>query len=139
MPDGDDESDERDVVAADSKITAAAGKIPLELIPFGAMKGPSRVFGYGKNKHGHGNFHNAHLNDGAADRYIGGLLRHIAEMQEANGKFTAKSIVHLDDESGLPDIDHAICGLLMLRAIMVKSGVLSEDPGVGNEPPGDER
>lgn len=45
-------------------------------------------------------------------------------------KFTnIESCVALDAESGLPHIDHAIAGLVMLRARMCKAGALPADPG----------
>jgi len=135
---GGADSDQPDVAMAkprDSKIAAAAAKIPLELIPLQALRGAARVFGYGKKKHGHGNFLLAHVDDGAIDRYTGGFLRHLSDCQQLDGKFTAESLAHLDAESGLPEIDHAICGLVMLRAIAIKCGVLPADPGLGNEPP----
>lgn len=119
----------------DSKIVAAANKVPLDLVPLAALKGPARVYGYGSKKHGAGNYYNAVLEDGAAARYAGGMLRHLSRIQEPNGLFTAKSLAVLDEESGLPEIDHLICGLLMLRTIATKCGALPEDPGVGKEPP----
>lgn len=129
----DDEGDE--VNPVDSKIATAFAKVGFQNVTLCELTGVARVKTYGAKKHGHGNYYNAHLDDGAAARYMGGLLRHVAAMQEPNGTWTAESITKLDDESGLPEIDHAICGLLMLRGIAVKSGAMSQDPGVGNEPP----
>lgn len=118
----------------DSKIAAAALKPPLNLIAMRALIGPSRVKDFGKKKHGHGNFYKATFDDGAPDRYFGGILRHYAAIQEPDGRFTRESLAKRDDESGLPEIDHLICGLLMLRQILTKEGVLPEDPGQGKEP-----
>jgi hypothetical protein len=49
-------------------------------------------------------------------------------MQDPSGLWTPESLAARDDESGWPHIDHAICGLIMLRGIMVKSGALAADP-----------
>lgn len=120
---------------SDQKIKAAAGKPPLAMIPLRALKGVARVFGYGAKKYAPGNFLTAQLEDGAGERYPSALLRHLSDIQEPNGLFTTESLSALDPESALPHIDHAICGLIMLRAILTKEGALPEDPGVGNDPP----
>lgn len=121
-------------MAVDSKISAAAKKVPLNMVPLLGLKGPARVFGYGTKKHGRGNFATG-TDDGAPDRYVGGFLRHMADSQNDDGTWNWESLARLDVESGLPEIDHALCGLLMLRVIMIKKGALPADPGEGNEPP----
>lgn len=118
----------------DQKIKTSAKKPPLGMIPARALIGPSRVYGYGGRKYAPGNYYNAELADGAGSRYVSAALRHLGEMQLPNGLHTDESLAALDDESGLPHIDHAICGLLMLRAIMTKCGALEADPGEGNDP-----
>lgn len=120
---------------SDQKIKTASGKAPLGLIPAQALIGPSRVYGYGGRKYVAGNFYEATLEDGAGARYVSAALRHLGDMQLPNGLHTPESLATLDPESGLPHLDHAICGLLMLRAIMVKCAALPADPGVGNDPP----
>jgi Domain of unknown function (DUF5664) len=119
-------------LSEDFKIKTAETKPRLSLIPQGALVGAARVFGYGARKYAKGNFLNATVADGAIERYCNAFLRHLAASQHANGEVV---VTTLDDESGLPHLDHMICGLLMLRAILVKDGVLSEDPGIGNNPP----
>lgn len=118
----------------DGKIALSAGKVPLHMIPLRALKGVARVLGYGSKKYAPGNFLVASLSDGAGGRYHGADLRHLSQCQNLNGTFDNASLAAIDEESGLPHIDHMICGLVMLRAIMIKDGVLPEDPGVGNEP-----
>lgn len=118
----------------DSKIAAAAKKVPLNMVPLSGLKGMARVFAYGTKKHGRGNFATG-TDDGAPDRYIGGFLRHVADSQKVNGVYDWESLAKLDEESGLPEIDHALCGLLMLRIIMTIKGTLPADPGEGKEPP----
>lgn len=120
---------------SDQKIKTAANKAPLGLVPQKALVGPARVYGYGARKYVAGNYYNATLEDGAGQRYVSAAMRHLAEMQLHNGLHTPESLAALDPESGLPHLDHVICGLMMLRTIMVKCGALPVDPGIGNEPP----
>lgn len=118
---------------SDEKIKTANSKVPLNLIPLHALKGLARVFGFGAKKYAPGNYYTASDVE-IANRYIGGLLRHIADAQLPNGLFDWSSLSSLDVESGLPEIDHALCGLIMLRALAIKHGALPADPGIGNEP-----
>lgn len=122
-------------MSEDQKIKQAASKVPLGLVPKRALVGAARVFGYGARKYAPGNYYSATLADGAGERYISAALRHLSEMQEPNGLHTTESLASADPESGLPHIDHLLCGLMMLRSIMVKSGALPVDPGVGLDPP----
>jgi len=121
------------LVSADEKIKTAADKVPLNLVPLRALKGVARVFGYGAKKYSAGNYYTA---DDAeiANRYVGGFLRHLSDCQRPDGLFDWSSVAQLDAESGLPEIDHAICGLVMLRALAIKHGALPADPGQGNKP-----
>lgn len=117
----------------DQKIKTAAGKIPMNLIPLRVLKGVARVFGYGAKKYAKGNWYTA-TDDDFTGRYPGGGLRHLADAQNLDGTFDFASLAKLDDESGLPEIDHLLCGLIMLRGLLIKRGILPEDPGVGFEP-----
>lgn len=119
---------------ADGKIAQANLKVPLSFIPFKALKGCARVFGYGRKKYAPGNFLLAAVADGAMDRYISAGLRHLTDCQNLDGTWDKASMGKLDAESGLPELDHLISGLLMLRAVLIKDGVLPEDPGVGLDP-----
>lgn len=124
-----------DRVVADYKVVTAAKKAPLSLVPLRALLGAARVFAYGAKKYAAGNFLNAGLADAPGERYLSAALRHLLELQHPNGVIDRASLSALDDESGLPHLDHLICGLLMLRSILVKEGVLPEDPGEGKVPP----
>jgi hypothetical protein len=121
-------------MSGDFKVQAAEKKVPLALLPLRALFGMARVFGYGAKKYAPGNFLKATLADGAAQRYHSAMLRHLAEIQEPDGTWSRESLAVLDGESGLPHLDHLICGMVMLRAILVKEGVLPADPGIGKEP-----
>lgn len=117
----------------DQKIATAAHKVPLDLLPLHALQGVARVFGYGAKKYARWNWYAADDAD-IGNRYVGGLLRHLCAIQNPSGEFDFASLAARDEESGLPHIDHAICGLIMLRGQLAKAGVLPEDPGCGNEP-----
>ncbi len=119
---------------SDGKVKMAKAKPKFAMIPLSALTGLARVFAYGGKKYAPGNFLQAKFEDGAPERYLSAVFRHWSRMQEATGLFTRKSLAALDDESGLPHIDHAICGLIMLRQILVKDLILPEDPGEGKEP-----
>lgn len=124
------------VGGVDGKIAQADKKPALDMIPLRALMGASRVLRYGAKKYGHqGNFIKATVEDGAGGRYLGAAMRHQSACQNLDGTYTAESLAARDEESGLPHLDHLICGLLMLRSILVKGGVLPEDPGEGNPPP----
>lgn len=106
----------------------------MNLIPLRALKGAARVFGYGAKKYKPGNFLEADDKE-IGNRYIGAALRHLSDSQDPNGLYTYESLAELDAESGLPEIDHIICGLIMLRGLLIKHEILAEDPGEGNDPP----
>lgn len=120
--------------AVDNKIAQAETKVPFSYIPLRALKGVARIFAYGRKKYAAGNFYLATLEDGAAERYLSAMLRHLSDCQKPDGTWDVQSLGKLDAESGLPEYDHILSGLLMLRAIMTKDGVLPEDPGPGKEP-----
>lgn len=118
----------------DFKIATASKKAPLGMVPLRALKGVARVLQYGARKYAPGNFLEASLVNGAGERYASAALRHLSDMQDLNGLFTLEGLGEIDDESGLPQLDHVLTGLIMLRAILVKEGVLDSDPGEANEP-----
>lgn len=120
---------------ADAKIKTASGKCPLDLVPLASLKGAARVFQYGDKKYAKGNWHTADDPD-FTHRYVGGALRHLADAQQPDGTYDLSSLASLDAESGLPEIDHMICGLLMLRGLLTKFGALRADPGESLDPPG---
>lgn len=114
---------------ADEKIKTAALKVPLDMIPLQALKGAARVIQHGGVKYKPGNFLKAMIADGAISRYAGAWLRHMADMQDLDGQWLL-NFTHLDEESGLPEIDHLLTGIIMARAILIKEGRLPADPGL---------
>lgn len=109
-------------------------KVPLTLLPLHALVGPARVAAYGARGYAPGNYIEQPL-DTALAAYDSGRLRHHIACTPLNGVVTAQSYAALDEESDLPHIDHEIMNLLILRTLMIRDGVLPEDPGYGNEPP----
>ncbi len=117
-------------MSGDLKIGRRGVKAPLHEIPLWALKGVARVFEYGGHKYAPGNWVLAADEPEplkALEDYMSGQLRHWADIQEAGGNWLER-----DPESTLPHIDHAICGLIMLRGIAIKAGVLDADPGPGH-------
>lgn len=114
--------------ATDGKIATAKQKAPLHRLPLRWLIGLARVFQYGARKYGRENYYASADDPESCERYMGGVLRHLSEMQTPCGSYTQESCVALDAESGLPHIDHAIAGLVMLRARMCKAGSLPTDP-----------
>lgn len=116
---------------ADGKIDAARDKTPLHRLPLRWLAGLARVFAYGAKKYGAENYYASDADDETCERYIGGVLRHLSEMQTPGGSYTPSSCSTLDAESKLPHLDHAIAGLVMLRARLCKEGSMVEDPALG--------
>lgn len=83
-------------------IKGDAGKAPMSLLPFDALKGVAHVLGFGAKKYGANNWKKG-LD---YSRVMDAALRHISSFNEGED---------MDSESGLHHIDHAICELLFLR------------------------
>lgn len=111
----------------DMKIKKSAEKVPIWSIPLRALYGCARVFQFGATKYAKGNWHNA-SDDALGERYVGAALRHLAAMQNADGTITLESCARRDVESTLPELDHAIASLVMLRGLLIKTGKLTTDP-----------
>jgi hypothetical protein len=115
---------------SDQKIKTASGKVRLDLLPLRALMGVARVLEYGSHKYAKGNWYTA-ADDEYPDRYVGGVLRHLSSAQRPDGTFNRHSLAALDLESGLPELDHMLTGLIILRGLLTKHGVLPADPGRG--------
>lgn len=117
-------------MTVDSKIATAAGKAPLHLLPLRWLVGLARVFEFGRKKHGRENYYASDNDPDECERYVSAVLRHLSAMQTPGGSYTPTSCATSDGESGVPHLDHALAGLVMLRARMCKSGALEGDPGL---------
>lgn len=88
------------------------GKTRFDLYPLDAYKGCSDVLTFGANKYTPNGWRSV---PDAKNRYYSALIRHLnaqKEYTDNNGKGLA-----LDEESGLPHLDHAQCCLVFLREI----------------------
>lgn len=79
----------------------SAGKPRMDLLPPLPLEGVAAVLAHGAKKYADWNW----LKGTAWSEYIGSAMRHI-------NKFRAGE--DIDNESGLPHIDHAICCLMFL-------------------------
>jgi len=75
----------------------------MELLPPRALKETARVLAFGAKKYAPDNWKKL---DNLHKRYIGAALRHINDDNIAPG--------HIDEESGLDGIAHAICCLMFI-------------------------
>lgn len=90
-----------------------AGKVRMDLLSEVAIEGLARVLTFGAEKYAEDNWRKGL----AWRRCIGAALRHITEFMKGND---------LDDESGLPHIDHALCCLMFLSEYQ-KHGTGTDD------------
>jgi hypothetical protein len=77
------------------------GKVPLDLLPFGALEEVAKVMGHGADKYGRYNYANG-MN---WSRCLGAALRHIFSWAKGDS---------IDPETGLNHLSHATCNLLFL-------------------------
>lgn len=105
-------------------------KAPLTNLPYHGLVGSSRVLQDSSIKYAPGNFMSQPIAD-AIEAYDSAYLRHRLSNTPLSGVVTPESFAALDEDSGLPHIDHMITGLLILRTLMIRDGVLPEDPGRG--------
>lgn len=88
------------------------GKIRFDLYPVKAYEGCAKVLTFGANKYTPDGWR--HVTD-AKNRYYSALIRHLNAQKEyldEGGQGLA-----LDEESGLPHLDHAQCCLVFLREL----------------------
>lgn len=106
-------------------------KPPLGLVPMHALVGVCRVLEDSGIKYTPGNFMEQAVSD-AVEAYDSAEMRHRLLCTPLSGIVTPETYAALDSDSGLPHLDHMIAGLLILRTLMIRDGVLPEDPGMGN-------
>lgn len=92
-----------------------SGKIRYDLYPIGAYEGCAKVLTFGAFKYAPNGWKT--VSDGK-NRYYAALIRHL----NAQKQFTdsGKKGLALDEESGLPHLDHAQCCLVFLREFIEK-------------------
>jgi len=78
-------------------------KVRMELLPFDALEGVAKVLTFGAKKYDDRNWELGMDHE----RLLGATLRHQSAILQGE---------LIDPESGLPHIDHAICGLMMVSA-----------------------
>lgn len=78
------------------------GKSRMDLIPLDAIENIGKILGMGAQKYGENNWQDL---PNFWNRYKGALLRHLAAIDRGE---------ILDQESGLPHIDHALCNAVFL-------------------------
>lgn len=129
-----DQTDHPPPTTGDLKSGRGDKKPPLQWVPLWALTGMARVFAYGARKYAPGNWQKAAADGARAlEDYMSAFMRHWGAIQEADSGGVAKWD-SIDEESGLPHLDHAICSLVMLRGIAILSKILPRDPGRGNDP-----
>jgi len=95
----------------ESGVKHDTGKLRYDLYPIDAYKGCTKVITFGAEKY----TPNGWKDVKPKRRYYAALMRHILaqiEYEEQGGKGLA-----LDEESGLPHLDHAQCCLIFYREI----------------------
>lgn len=88
------------------------GKLRYDLYPTNAYEGCTKVLTFGAEKYTPGGWKTV---PNGETRYYAALIRHLQSQKryiEEGGKGLA-----LDDESGLPHLDHAQCCLVFLREV----------------------
>lgn len=111
-------------------VGSSARKAPLGIVPMHGLVGVSRVLEDSGVKYSPGNFMAQSVGD-AVESYDSAQLRHRLQCTPLSGLVTPATYAALDDDSGLPHIDHMLAGLLILRTLMIRDGMLPEDPGIG--------
>ena len=87
------------------------GKLRYDLYPINAYKGCTEVITFGANKYTDNGWKTVR----PKSRYYAALMRHLLaqlEWEEAGHRGLA-----IDEESGLPHLDHAQCNLIFYREI----------------------
>lgn len=90
------------------------GKLQLSLLPLKDLEGVVRVLEFGASKYQRGDW--KYVEDGAF-RYLDAGLRHLGKLSDPE---SIKDLKHIDPESLLPSIDHAICSLIFARHFIFK-------------------
>lgn len=98
------------------------GKLRYDLYPLGAYSGCTAVLTFGANKYTPNGWKTV---PDALNRYYAALVRHINAQKDWLDK--GNKGLALDEESGLPHLDHAQCCLVFLREL-TNEQKLQENP-----------
>jgi hypothetical protein len=107
-------------------------KAPLDLVPLQTLCGAARVLAHGNSRphpgtnkpRAPGDFIELPL----TGKFYASLLRHVMDMQKLHGVVSPESLAVRDRDSGLPVIDHVICNAIIIRAMLIRDGLLPVDP-----------
>lgn len=99
-------------------------KPPLQMVPHLSLVGVSRTLEFGAKAD------KSSSRCTSIETLLGKALRHLTACQAPDGSWpmTARDV-----ESGLPELDHAICNLLLARVLLIKQCVLPADPACPDE------
>jgi len=101
---------------SDGNIKTDEGKPRYDLVPARAEEGVAKAFTYGARKYEDHNW----LKSEHPEMYYSAARRHLAEIRKGEW---------VDQESGLPHVDHAIVSLIMFRELSERKGIyLSREP-----------
>lgn len=80
-------------------------KIMYELLPVDALEGVVKILTFGAKKYAPMNWKMVE----PINRYYGALIRHIEAVRKGEW---------IDEDSGMPHLDHAMCNLVFLRELL---------------------
>lgn len=87
-------------------------KLRYDLYPIPAYEGCTKVLTFGASKYAPNNWRKV---DDPINRYYAALIRHINDQMKHYR--AGKKGLALDDETGLPHLDHAQCCLIFMREL----------------------
>jgi len=99
----------------DAGVKHDTDKLRVELLPVDVLKGVAGILSHGAKKYGDRNWERGI----SYSRLYGATLRHLFAVWEGEDN---------DAESGLPHIDHALCELMFLSAMMKRRKDLDDRP-----------
>jgi hypothetical protein len=112
------------------KLSSGANKSPVGIVPMHPLLGVARVLEDSAVKYAPFNYMAQPLAD-ALSSYDSAELRHRIECTSLGGEVTLETYATPDGDSGIPHIYHRIADLLILASLMIRDGVISADPGMG--------
>ncbi len=99
------DSNDKAALKAGKGVKFDNGKNQYELMPVEALEGVVKILTFGAQKYAPYNW----MKVRPIYRYYGALLRHLEAVRKGEW---------LDQESGFPHLDHAMCNLIFLRELL---------------------